>query len=83
MMILRTPTLRNNRDILLLEIPVKKEKTIHYEMCKNWNELPLNIRKSETLINFKKDLKTHYFNQAFGSDSGDKLVLNSDESDFE
>ena len=62
MMDYHTPTLRNERDTLLLNIPTQKERTIYYQMCISWNTLPLNIRKSLSLLEFKKDLKTYYFN---------------------
>ena len=36
-------------------------------MVKNWNALPLSIRCSENINSFKKNLKTHYFRQAFNN----------------
>ena len=60
-----TPALRGGRDELLLDIPTKKERTIFYEMCVSWNALPLLIRKTETVSEFKKLTKTHYFNVVF------------------
>ena len=83
MMIPHTPTLRNGRDILMLNIPSNKQKTIYYQMCISWNSLPLDIRKAETLINFKKDLNTFYFQEAFQSESDDEYGQNIDsESDI-
>ena len=32
---------------------------------KIWNNLPLSIRKSQSIISFKTELKTHLFVQAF------------------
>ena len=36
-------------------------------MCVHWNALPLEIRKTDSLVIFKKQLKTFYFNRAFES----------------
>ena len=76
----RHPTLRGGRDIMMLEIPFKKEKTVQYQMCIHWNELPLNIRMSSSIAQFKKNLKTHYFQEAFGNnndtDSDDECIDN-------
>ena len=69
MMIPHIPTLRNERDILLLKISPNKEKTIYYQMCVSWNSLPLYIRKAETIVIFKRELKKYYFNEAYGDDS--------------
>ena len=65
----RIPALRGERDVMMLKIPPKKEKTIHYQMCMHWNSLPQNIRLSPTILQFKKELKTYYFNEAFANDS--------------
>ena len=67
----RTPTLRGERDSLLLEFPKKEKKTIYYQMCVSWNALPLTIRKSESVAAFKKELKTFYFKLAFENDPDD------------
>ena len=76
-----TPALRNDRDAILLAIPVKNEKTIYHQMCLHWNELPLYIRKLDDMISFKKHLKTYYFNRAYAAaeenDSESEIVDNS------
>ena len=41
------------------------ENTLQYAMIKNWNTLPYNLRSSENIYIFKKQLKTYYFNLAF------------------
>ena len=38
---------------------------IRNSMISNWNILPMDIRFSQTLVSFKKLLKTHYFRLAF------------------
>ena len=73
------PTLRGERDVMMLKIPPKKQKTIHYQMCMYWNGLPQNIRLSSNISQFKKELKTHYFNEAFGNDSD----LDSDDGNMD
>lgn len=73
-----TPTLRDGRDIKMLEFPPNKEKTIYYQMCSDWNALPLNIRNLDYLPNFKNKLKTYYFNEAFNQNNSDT----DSESDF-
>ena len=40
-------------------------KCLWISMILNWNDLPMNVRFSETLGTFKKLLKTHYFRIAF------------------
>ena len=32
-----------------------------------WNDLPKGIRESSTLLNFKRDLKTHLYKETFGN----------------
>ena len=41
------------------------ENTLQYTMIKNWNILPYDLRSSENIDIFKKQLKTYYFNLAF------------------
>ena len=76
------PTLRGERDALLLKIPSKKEKTIHYQMCYHWNSLQSDIRLSQTLSQFKTKLKTHYFNEAFNIDNTSDTNVDSGNVDF-
>ena len=40
-------------------------------MCIYWNGLPKNIRISKTLLQFKNELKTHYFKEAFPKNDSD------------
>ena len=54
----------------LLKIPKLNLKTVgHRSFCYSapsiWNSLPLALRNSASLPEFKKDLKTHLFRQAF------------------
>ena len=67
MLTLHTPTLRNERDAMMLQLPKKKEKTIYYQMCISWNALPLIIRRASNIKCFKSELKTLYFNHAFSN----------------
>ena len=71
MMTFSTPKLRNDRDSLILELPSRKENTLYYQMCMYWNALPLNIRRSDSMACFKKNLKTLYFNNAFLSNDNE------------
>lgn len=62
--------LRSNSNTMDLLVPRTKRKTfadrsISVAGPKFWNELPIFIRKSETVEIFKKNLKTYYFRQAF------------------
>ena len=70
MMVWRTSTLRGSRDVLLLDITKSTKKTIFHKMCVHWNEIPLKIRSLETVEQFKRQLKTFYFNTAFTFSSG-------------
>ena len=58
---------RTRNDGLKLTIPTFRRKRIGGRAFKNcapkiWNNLPLNVRSSESVSIFKKNLKTHYFN---------------------
>ena len=61
--------LRNNNETLLI-IPQTRCKTFGDRAFavagpKIWNSLPLHIRETENLHNFKNKLKTHLFKEAF------------------
>ena len=56
--------LRSSLDLTKLELP-KSHNTYQYSMAKNWNALPISIRNCNTVENFKKQLKTHYFTEAY------------------
>ena len=55
------------RDALMFNCNLEqcKNKTWIVHMILEWNALPLSIRSSETLVDFKTKLKSHYFKQAF------------------
>ena len=75
------PALRGDRDVLMLKIPPKKENTIKNQMCVYWNDLPQNIRLSETVVRFYKRTENslQYFTDAFY-----EAPCNSDtDSDFD
>ena len=57
--------LRSNMDDLLF-YQTSHHNTLQYAMIKHWNCLPYNIRCINTLDGFKKQLKTHLFNLAYG-----------------
>ena len=56
--------LRSDNDDLKVE-QVVHNKTLQYAIIHNWNELPYAIRCLTSLEDFKKNLKTYYFNCAF------------------
>ena len=58
------PNLRSGNDSMLLKTPDCK-KCIEYGMVVNWNSLPLFIRSITTVNEFRKQLKTHYFEIAY------------------
>ena len=64
----RIPTnigfLRSSFDLTKLQLP-KYENTYQYSMAMHWNKLPVHIRTCNTVDNFKTQLKTYYFTQAF------------------
>ena len=47
------------------ELPEHKKESIQYKMKRQWNSLPMKIRKINNLEQFKIQLKTHLFRQAF------------------
>ena len=63
--------LRSSNDKWLLKMPTSKTKVTLGDRAfscaapKIWNNLPLLIRKSQSIISFKTELKTHLFVQAF------------------
>ena len=63
--------LRSSNDTLLLKMPTCKTKVTLGDRAfscaapKIWNNLPLSIRKSQSVTSFKTKLKTHLFVQAF------------------
>ena len=57
--------LRSGNDLLRMTLP-DCNKCIQHAMVVNWNGLPYELRKAETLLTFKKQLKTHYFISAYG-----------------
>ena len=61
---------RSSSDNLLLEMPFTRRKTFYDRSftclsAKLWNNLPYSLRSSENVVNFKKNLKTHMFRNAF------------------
>ena len=56
--------MRSSADNLQLKYP-DSEKCIQYQLVKNWNILPFEIRKSPTIEHFKTSLKTYYFTKAY------------------
>jgi len=63
--------LRSSNDKWLLKMPTSKTKVTLGDRAfscaapKMWNKLPLSIRKSQSIISLKSELKTHMFVQAF------------------
>ena len=63
--------LRSSNDTLLLKMPTCKTKVTLGDRAfscaapKIWNNLPLSIKKSQSVTSFKTKLKTHLFVQAF------------------
>ena len=67
-----TRFLRSTMDQSLLVIPHTKCKTFAARSFSVaapslWNGLPKDIRESNTLLSFKRDLKTHLYNETFGN----------------
>ena len=67
-----TRSLRSTMDQSLLLIPRTKLKTFAARSFSVaaptlWNDLPKCIRESNTLLNFKRDLKTHLYKEVFGN----------------
>ena len=56
--------LRSGSDTLRMTLPDCK-KCIQHAMIVNWNDLPHELRCIETLLSFKKQLKTYYFISAY------------------
>ena len=67
-----TRSLRSTMDHSLLVIPRTKCKTFAARSFSVaapslWNGLPKDIRESNTLLSFKRDLKTHLYKETFGN----------------
>ena len=65
-------SLRSTMDQSLLVIPHTKCKTFATRSFSVaaptlWNNLPKDIRESDTLLSFKRDLKTHLYKEMFGN----------------
>ena len=58
------PNLRSGDDFLQLQ-ESNCSKCIEYGMIKNWNSLPFTIRNNFELDDFRRDLKTYYFEMAY------------------
>lgn len=65
---LYTPSrqLRSSADTRMFRIPFFRTKSngqrsFSYQAPANWNQLPLSVRYSDSLISFKSSLKTHLF----------------------
>ena len=56
--------LRSNRDNLLF-MQTSHQDTLQYGMIRNWNILPYELRSSNTIEAFKRQLKTYYFNISY------------------
>ena len=61
----RRANLRSENDAFLLDARNLLSGTIAAKMTLYWNDLPYVIRSCELVTKFKKDLKTHYINEAF------------------
>ena len=81
-LVLRDSNLRGSRDFGLLQIPPKREKTIHYQMCVCWNSLPQTIRFSKNIDIFKTSLKTYFFDQAYASDEESDSEIDDDDDEY-
>ena len=62
--------LRSNDDFNTYNIPFNKNKSFSDRSFsfigpKLWNQLPLQIQNAKTVDEFKKCLKTHYFNSFY------------------
>ena len=65
-----THNVRSNNDLLKLEPKlglsfVKSEAMFCYAAPDVWNLLPLSVRHSDTVSQFKINLKSHYYGLAF------------------
>ena len=65
-------SLRSPMDQSLLEIPRTKCKTFATRSFSVaaptlWNNLPKDLRESNTLLSFKRNLKTHLYKETFGN----------------
>ena len=56
--------LRSNRDNLLF-MQTSHQDTLQYGMIRNWNILPYELRSSNTIEAFKRQIKTYYFNISY------------------
>ena len=66
----RPPRTLRSSDSLSLVVPKSRlvtygNRSFGYAAPKLWNSLPVNIRNAETLVSFKRMLKTHLFVQCF------------------
>ena len=66
-----TRDLRSSGKALLLEIPYTNRRTygdrsFWVNGAKIWNELPNSIRSTESITEFKKNLKTYLFIKSYG-----------------
>ena len=62
---LRTESGRDKYTFKMDDTPANEKETIYYKMKKEWNSLPISIRKIENIKFFKPQLKAHLFRQAF------------------
>ena len=60
--------LRSRNDCLALELP-QNRKCLQFDMVTDWNSLSFELRASNSVEHFKKDLKTTYFRIAYGGSS--------------
>ena len=56
-------SLRDRHD-LVLPHPYKEtfKRSFAYDGAQIWNQLPHNVKKSETIVQFKENYKNHYYN---------------------
>lgn len=64
-------TLRNDEDYFLLDVPkipnyCRTDRSFSYAAPAVWNLLPYELRTCNNIVEFKKLLKTHLFNNVFG-----------------
>ena len=57
--------LRVGRDDYMIESTTRCPKSISNRMVEVWNVLPYSLRCTKKLLEFKKDLKTLYFEETF------------------
>ena len=57
-------SLRSDNDYFKV-VQTSYRNTLQYAMINNWNTLPYDLRASDSVDAFKKQLKTYYFNLAF------------------